>query len=511
MSRSTKASTIKRLLTVLAIGGGGVLGLIYVQAFAKIDPLLNMRKGNVKEPSELGIRLGDVHLVQYDGMQKIAEADVEHVFVTDDRRQYRLGGVSNGSYYSKEGKQLRFSAPKAIWNSTYKLLTANDGVRVWNADMNLKTATFRIDGIRQTLYAPGSVEGLFYKGQIQSKNLLYSMKNEEARFGPTHWDGNMALSLQDGDKPQAKRWSFDNSNGTLSQRKGIQTFTNTTATDGEIIVKADKIERDTKTDIVTATGHVQYFSPESNMSCEKVVVYRSEKRAILSDTVNMLVKPKAKQTKAEIVEIPPFRPMVPKDIAEHRPDAPPPQKTSQDKKLDQDLQDPKTIRDYPMAIKADKIEYWYGKGKRHAIITGDPQARQELPGGRWRHVWAFQAFYDGEKELLRMVSKAGGTDVKYQSSNDDDTMAKEVTVSTEEGNDDLEAIGTTGKVYGTADEDNDAGPKPPDPIKPGSKGKGKGGAPLQGPIGGKKLLTQRLESRFGHDLLSWIRPPSIKS
>lgn len=491
MSRSTKASTIKKLLTVLAIGAGGVLGLVYIQAFAKIDPLLNMRKGSIKTPQEIGVRLGDVHFVQYDGEHKITEADVEHVFVTDDRRQYRLGNVTNGVYIAKDGKRLNFSAPKAVWNVTYKVLTANEGVRVWNKDMDLKTPNFKIDGIRQTLYAPGTVEGTFYKGQIKSTNLLYAMKADEANFGPTHWNGNLAIALQDGEKGEQKEWEFDASRGNFKRKGDLQIFTKTTAKDGEIIVKADVIERNVKTDVVTATGNVQYFSSETNMSCSKVVVYRKEKRAILSEAVNMLVKPKEKQTKAQIEEIPPFRPMVPKDLSDGRPEAPAPTKSALEKQLDKDLQDPKSIRKYPIAIRAERIEYWYGKGNKHANITGDPQASQELPGGRWRHIWANSAHYDGEKDTLLLKATPGKTDLHYQASNNDDMMATDATLSTEEGNEDFESNGTIGKVHGSSDDDDTTGPPPPDPLKPGNKGKGKGGNGLQGPIGTKKPLARR--------------------
>lgn len=494
MSRSNKVSIFKRSLKVLALGTGGVLGLIYIQAFSKIDPFSKLRPGGVKAEDELGIRLGDVHFVEFDGAKKIAEADVDHVFITRDRQQYRMGGVRNGVYTTDSGRQLKFTAPKALWNSTYRLLAANDGVRVWNTDLDLSTQTIRIDGRKQTMYAPGQIKGLFYKGRLQTTNLLYSIKDGSAQYGPSQWNGNLALNLQDdGDKPAAKQWSFKNSGGNtttdVSTKGDVHTMSNVEATDGEIIIVADKIVYDKKIDLVTATGNVKYFSPKANMSCEKVVAYRKEKRAILTGNVNMLVKPKDKQTKAAVVEIPPFRPVVPDKIAAGRPDAPP-VKDKQGGGPDEELQDPKTIRSYPITINAAQIEYWYGKGKKHAIITGSPQARQELPGGRWRYLWAFQGFYDGEAETLRMASHPGAQETHYKASNGDDTVAEEVTVSTKEDVDDFQAKNTKGLIYGKSDDDEDVGPKPPDPIKPGGdKGKGKGKAgggngTLHGPIGG---------------------------
>jgi len=494
MSRSNKAAILKRSLTVLALGAGGVLALIYVQAFSRIDPFSRLRPGGIRNDEEEGIRLGDVHFVEYDGAKKTAEATVDNVFITRDRQQYRLGGVRDGVYYTGSGKPLHFSSPKALWNSTYSLLLADEGVKVWNADLSLATQNIKIDGRKQTMYAPGAIKGLFYKGNLQTTNLLYSVQDGSAQYGPSQWDGNLAISLQDDeDKPAQKMWKFDASGGKVTQKGDVKTMTKATATDGEIIIKADEVVYDSKNEVVTATGNVKYYSPKANMTCAKVVAYRREKRAVLTGDVNMLVKPKDKQTKAVVEEIPPFRPVVPDQVAAGRPEAPP-IKEGQPGQADQELQDPKTIRNYPIAVNAGQIEYWYGKGKKHAIITESPQARQELPGNRWRHVWAWKGFYDGEAETLKMTSHPGTQEARYKGSNGDDTVAEDVTVSTKEDVQDFEATNAKGLINGKSDDDtDDLGPKGPDPIKPdknGGKGKGntKGGGGLSGPIGGGHRL-----------------------
>ncbi|MBN9502952.1 MAG: hypothetical protein BGO01_21130 [Armatimonadetes bacterium 55-13] len=479
MSRSIKKLATQSL-KVIALGSGAILTLLYTQAILKLDPLSPYRRDRAEGIEEQGIRMEDVHLVQYSGDKKVAEARVDQVFIPRDRRQYRMAGIRSGTYFPESGKPVQFSAPRAIWTSTYRRLNAEQGVRIWNPDMDIKTANFRIDGRNETLYAPGKISGVLYNGQVTATNLLYNVKTEVGTVGPSQWDGNLAVSLQDDGKAQPKRWKFNSENGTINIKGDIRTWRKGTATDGEVIIRADVIEHNNKTDVVTATGHVQYFSASTNLACDKVVAYRKEKRAILTGAVDMLVKPKDQQTKAEIVEIPPFRPIVPKDISEGRPDAPPAERDPQQKKLDQDVQDPKTLRKYPIAITASKIEYWYGKGNRHAVITGEPQARQELPGGRWRHLWAFEAFYDGEKETLRMASRPGKADTRLQSSLGDNAVAEEVTVSTKEDDEDLEAKGAKGEFYGTSDDDDDTniGIKPPDPLKPPTKGG------LKGPIGG---------------------------
>ena len=476
MSRSTRFAFVK---TALVWGGiaVGTLGLIYyAQEFVKIDPLLGMRKNPGMSPDQLGITLGDVKLIHYRGKERIAQAKVDQLFIPSNRTEFRMTGVTDGAYYPEPKKRFNFQAPLATWNAVKRTLVAEKGARVWNKDLDLKTALFRLNDRMQTLYVPGKVSGKFFRGQLDSQNLLYAMKADTVVVGPTHWNGNLALSLQDEAKPVQKRWEFDSVKGTFNIKGDLRTWEKGTATDGEIIIQADKIEHNNKTDVVTATGNVRYFSARANLTCEKAVIYRREKRAVLTGAVDMLIKPKKDQSKAMIEEIPPFKPVVPEEVAKSRPGAPAGQKSEQQKKLDDDVQNPKTIRDYPMVVTAAKVEYWYARGSRRAVITGDPQARQELPEGRWRHLWAFQAFYDGEKETLRMESRQGQMDTRLLTSVGDDVVAEQVTVSTKEDDEDLEAKGMKGTIFGKSDDD-EVGPPPPDPLKP------KTGGGLSGKIG----------------------------
>ncbi len=489
MSHLTKPSLLKRTFTTLAVVATAIASIVYVQEFAKIDPLVNMRKRNMAAPDTMGIRLGDVKFIQYRGSKRVAEGQVESVFIPSDRSRFQLTNVTQGAYTADDGKQLSFTAPSAEWNATGRVLTATNGARVWNKDIDLKTKLFRINEKDQILYIPGKVHGMFYDGNLIANNLRYDLPIKFARFGPFSWDGNVALSLQDGEPPARKQWKVSGQGGNASNAKikgGTITWENAAATDGDIIIEADLVSLERESDILTATGKVRYFSTKANVSCEKAVVYRKEKRAVLTGAVDMLVKPRDKQTKAVVEEIPPFRPVVPKDLSEGRPEAPPAQKSAQDSQLDDDLQNAKTMRQYPTAITAARIEYWYGKGNRHAVITGSPQARQDLPGSRWRHLWAHEAMYDGEKEVLTLLSRAGKADARAQTSIGDDIIAEKVIVSTKEDEDDLEATNVKGSIFGKSD-DEDGGVKPPDPLKPGTK---KGGG-LQGPIGTQKPPGRR--------------------
>jgi hypothetical protein len=100
-----------------------------------------------------------------------------------------------------------------------------------------------------------------------------------------------------------------------------------------------------------------------------------------------------------------------------------------------------------------KIEYWYGKGSRRAVITGAPQGRQELPESRWRHVWTNVAYYDGENETLKLVSTKDKKDTLEKNSLGDAVTADWMEVSTKEDDDQMSGHGFAGHFASLDDED----------------------------------------------------------
>lgn len=73
-----------------------------------------------------------------------------------------------------------------------------------------------------------------------------------------------------------------------------------------------------------------------------------------------------KEVKADLGEIPVFHPQVPAEVAAS---APIQGQSADDKALDDEVRSGKTTRKYPTVVLAQNIEYWYGKGNRHAICT----------------------------------------------------------------------------------------------------------------------------------------------
>jgi hypothetical protein len=477
--------------------GGLIFGLVaaavvlvqWTLHLASLDPFAGFRNPEAGPLGGLvGIRMDNTRLKFYSGATPVGVCSVARIDIQKNRQFLDLYFVKNGSYKGPNGT-FEYRADRAQWDANRQRMLVMSGAEIKNPDMRLVTDGFEYSQASGRLFVKDLVRGELFGGKVQAARLTYSLLDGSYHTGPIEWTGLAALSPQDtgGAAPKKTNWNIKAASISRDKQGVTEIFETATATDGEVIVKADHIERTVKTDVLTATGKVLYFGEKANLTCDKAVVYRKEKRAILTGNVQMILKPKEQQ-KLEVVEIAPFHPQVPEDIAKDRPPAPPEQ-TAADKKLDDEVRSGKATRKYPIIIHADRIEYWYAKGSRHAVIDGSPQARQDMAAGRWRYVWTHQALYDGEKETIRLVSRPGEKDAKVKTSIGDDFIAEWFEFSTEEDNEWFEG----NKIEGTfvsGDEEvpkiGGDGKKADDKKGDGKKvddKKGDGKPPIKGPIG----------------------------
>ena len=447
---------------------GIVLGTAWLRELAALDPFAHLRRSPASLGRHMAIQLSGVQLKSYERGLLRATANIERLNLRDDRQLFELVNVTHGTYESGKGK-FAFDGPRGTWDAVLRTFRAEGGVHVQNDKMNLKTPGFTYDERTSKLKVPGPIKGRLFDGDVVADSLVYAMDDETYTTGPATWSGTTVGPLQEIQGGEPTHWKFK-TDGLTVHKGDIQTLLNAEATDGEVIVKADKIEHNVKTDVIVATGHVYYFSAKSNMVCERAVVYRKEKRAVLTGNVDMLIKPE-KEQKLAVEEIPPFRPMVPDEVAKGRPSPPDVQKSEADKAADDAVRSSKSSRQYPVSVTATQIEYWYAKGKRHAVVTGTPQAMQQMDRGRWRYVWADHAEYDGEAERLKMYATEGKDDLRVKTSLGDDVTARWFDISTKENEDDWSAMG----LKGTLMPDEDEVPKSTNPPPP-----------LKGPIGGTR-------------------------
>jgi hypothetical protein len=433
------------LLTLAALIGA----VFRVQDVLAKDPFASFKTKNLF--GDLGIQLTDVKVKHYSGGKLLGVADVDRIDVRQDRTFLDFHGIKKGHFESKRG-EFAFTAQEANYNTVAHQFLVTSTTNVTNKDMDVVTPAFMYQQDTGILSMPGQVQGKFYDGTIKGANLSYNSEDDTAQIQTIDWNGvppSDAVSELAVQEAKPKPWHIS---GHDFQGNGlIESYHDATATDGDILVKTPYLEHDKKTDVLTCTGPVHYFGQKSNLICDKAVINRKKKLAILTGNVHMLVKAKGQES-LDMTDIDqqPFHPVVPTSIATARPQAPDSPEAQQEKDLDDELRSSKTVRRYPMRVKANQIEYWYHKGERHAIITGSPDSYQELPGQRWRHVVTFKALYDGENDVLTMQSSPDKKDTVMADSLGDNMRAVSVTLSTKDDDDDLNSYSAQkpdGEVY----------------------------------------------------------------
>ena len=453
--------------------GAAIATGVYLHNFLSSDPLAHYRLGKItSDQQEIAVTLNDVVFRQYQGQKMISNALIKKLEVSKDRKNLRFSNIVDGTYYTKENI-FHFSAQEGTWNPDTQKLYASRDVHLYNKNLNLHSSEFEYDQPTHTLTIPNFLRGKLFEGDVEAYRLVYQTNLNSYSVGPVTWVGQLQTLAKvtektEKSKPkaafqaqQAKPPATLPESSTKKTKETVQLWTIKAksgsrppgdieywhygeATDGEIVLKADNIQRNVKTDVIIATGNLRYYSADVNALCDKTTVYRTEKRAVLEGNVQAFVKPKD-QSKLEVVELEPVRPIVPSEIAEQRPPAP--EKTIQNTDIDDELRSTKDKRKYPIIIWADKVEYWYQKGNRHAIITGSPTARQDFPGGRWRQVWTHTAYFDREKDLLKLVSSKDKKDTQLRTSVGDDLLARWFELSTKEGSETWQGEGIEGDVY----------------------------------------------------------------
>lgn len=459
----------------MILGSALLLGASWVgiAAVLQVDALRSIKARLMGDRASQGLSLGRTQVRVYHEGRRTTSAVADEVAVTWDRNRMTMTGVRNGSYIMADGKSMAFTA-KSVSYEMYTRQIKGENARISRDKDQMAFPRFTIDEKSQMLRADKGGQGLFAGGRLRTGDFTWNMTNDSLSAKPVVWEGVLALSEVQGQTPSVRRkWDFRAED--VQVNGDVRVYLTARATDGEVIMEAPRIEHNSKTDVVVATGGVKYWGQEANLAAPKMTVYRKEGRCIATGGVTLLVKPE-KQKGLKEEEIPPYTPLLPEEITAGRPEP-------AEKSKDEAVRDPKTIRDYPVAVRSAEITYWYREGQRRAIITGAPQARQDLPENRWRRLWAHEAYYDGEADLLTLKSRPNEKDARLKASTGDDFKAIEFTISTKEDDDKWSAKKPEGVSY--VDDDDD-------PRKTGGSGSGGTGS---GGSGGVKPPS--LKGRIG--------------
>ena len=421
---------------LLVLGSLALVGAIYISVvqILRVDAFAKYRGNLTPLGAGEGIQLEGFVLRAYESGRLSAVADVKSAIVRRDRSSISLQDVSNGRYFNQD-ETMRFEAQQAVYQYYNSTLVASDGGRVAGDDLDLEVDDFMFNQKDKTLSVEGGISGRLMDGKVNAMTLLYHLPTESWKTNSVKWKG----WQEDPVTQERKEWEFEAENA--SGENDINIWEKARASDGEVIVIADVVEHHTKTDVIVAKGNVRYYSEDANVLCEEATVYHDEQRAVLVGAVNMFIKSEGDNELKEI-EIPKLKPSEPES---NQPLSAVPTEEQEDV-----LRSTENVRDFPVKVVAERVEYWYKKGERRATITGKPQARQDLPQG-WRMVWAHTAFYDGEADTITLQSEPESRTVRIISSIGDDATARTFTISTKEDVDRWKAEGISGKFSTSGD------------------------------------------------------------
>ena len=450
---SPSAKSVLRY-AALVVGAGGMIGVGWVglAQILRADAFAKFHGDGSPIGAEVGVELTDFHMKAYEAGRLSAEVTVDKVAVRRDRSQMAMTGLHDGTFYEEDGESFSFEADEAVYHYFNKRLDATSGVHVSNEDMDLVSDKFSYDQSSGNLVVSGRVTGTLNGGEIEAADVSLNTKTDAIKARDVRWVGELDDLGQDGQK---KKWDI---HGAYFESDGeVSVYTDARATDGEIIVVADRIEYTKETDVLVAKGNVKYWGPDANVMSAEATVYRKERRAVMTGNVTMFIKAEDDDEVTE-TEIPALERVAPESLQTD------PQGAT-DEQIEV-LRSDENLRDFPVKVIADKVEYWYRKGERRAVITGSPFARQDMAEG-WRLGWSVTAFYDGEAETLTLKGRDGKQEVRFILSIGDDLVASEMTISTKEG--DNRSSGKNVHAFLYLDEDDEQS------SSGGSTGGGTGG------------------------------------
>lgn len=475
MSRSTKQK-VGSALGVLALGLVLAGSTWLVQRILSGDPLAEFRPRAIgasgEEPATVVIE--NTTLEAFDGARPVIQAQAARLEITRDRQIYRAIQLRNGKVFDGDKLAFEFEAGRGVWNDVSKFLSLQEAIRIRNADMDLSLSRLEFDQKANQLRSLDPLRGQLFRGKVAARTLQLDLRTRQWQIEGISWQGRPPQQTEGVPIPAKEEWIFEAQSASGESDRSM-TYLQAKATSTDVHIRADKIERfletGTNREVLVATGNVRYFSPDANLICDKVTVFRRERRAILEGRVTMLIKPE-QEAGLRVEPLEPMRPLVPEEIASARP-GPPPTNPSDD-----ELRRTDNRRKYPVRVLAERIEYFYAEGQRRALISGSPQARQELPGGRWRMIWAPRAEWDGENEILRLLGDRSKQQVRMMQSNGDRARADVFGISTAR---DVERwTGENLQFQGAVDDED----LPTPPSNSGSGGSGSGQNNGQGNGGG---------------------------
>lgn len=436
------ASTVRRTTGTVALAAIALAatGGLYVawKRFGGVDPY-----GGLKPKASMGpaVVVNGATMKRYENGKPTISAQADRLVVNRDHATIGLTHVKNGVANTAQGP-VQFAGGMALVNPSQRTVDLSGGIRVKGGDFDLTSSQARLNGRIGEISVPAPLQGTLKGGVFSAQGLFHRSNSNLTRLDAPTWKGKPPAELVSsvgqagGVIDKDRTWHF--TGDTVIQKGNVVTAKDGWASDEQMVVTAPTMVSNTETKVVTATSNgkvrVTYHSAKADIVADQVVIYRNEHKAVCTGHVLVYVRPKKEWDKPVDYEHEVSGPIVP--------DIPPALvakigqggklSDSEQQKVDE-LRSTKNLRDFPMQLSADEVTYWYKEGERHAIAkNGNPTAFQRFDDGRWRQVWAPEAHYDGEKDLLDLIGGTSKREVHLRNSLDEITDCYNAKMSTKE-------------------------------------------------------------------------------
>ena len=367
---------------------------------------------------DVGSVMTNVDAQVFEKGQKKASFSAKGVEIRRDKQQMTLSGLTEGKIFDNNKEQASFSAGRANYNAAKELMMIVGGAHVKGADFDIRAPEAKVDIANKRAVMPKGVEGRALSGAIRADKLELGLGSGKHRATNVEWRGKPSIE----GIPQGREVQFRAEDVEYTSDPNIVIYKNAEAVDEDALMRAKVITYDGAKDIVTLEGGAEYYGSEVIVSAPKVVVHRKQKRAIANGGVYFLVKAEGEKG-IPVAEKQPAQPVLPKGLAQ-------PQDF-------EDLRNANNLRKYPIIVTSNAVEYFYQKGAKKAVMTGEPKAHQQLRAGVWREVTAPRAEFEEEKDVLNLFSTGDAKEVRMKNSAGDDFIALSVRIGTVQGKETL--------------------------------------------------------------------------
>jgi lipopolysaccharide export system protein LptA len=253
-------------------------------------------------------------------------------------------------------------------------------------------------------------------------------------------------------------WTIQFLNGISQDNKtgkGQAKAVTATSDEGTVIV-TDVWQWDEKAKTAKATGNLKMTDPQADATSDQAnVFYKRDKRLlVLTGNVVIFVKPKQDSQAASPAGATPTgpAPVVLQDGKLTARTGPQPTANKEDE------ESPNSARKHPATITCDKVEYEYGRNKKHAVLTGNFKVVQKLSDSV-RTLTADHGEWFGNDERIELYPPVHFEDTKGRKG---DTESK-VTIHTREGEETFSVPGKGVVVIKNLPEEDEEETTPPAP------------------------------------------------